>query len=71
MSDTSSVPAIKTPPIKKGWMNKQSRKGVVRNWKKRFFVLADGKIMYYVSESQEYPYGENLKVSSTVQCRSN
>jgi hypothetical protein len=51
----------KAPPMKKGWMRKQGRSGLVKNWKTRFFVLADGKLAYYVSEIPESPYGEVLK----------
>lgn len=53
----------KVPTLKKGWMRKQGRSGLVKNWKTRFFVLADGKISYYVSEISEAPYGDGLKVS--------
>lgn len=51
----------KAPQLKKGWMTKQGRSGLVKNWKKRFFVLADGKISYYVDEIPEHPFGSNLK----------
>jgi hypothetical protein len=51
------------PTIKKGWMKKQGRHGLVKNWKTRYFVLADGKISYYTSEISEIPYGEGLKVT--------
>ncbi len=54
---------LKIPPLRRGWLQKQSRKGVVRNWKKRFFVLHQGKISYYVDELPSFPYGDNLKVS--------
>lgn len=58
----SMVDSVRTPPIKKGWMTKQGRGGLVKNWKKRYFVLMAGKIFYYVNEAKEYPYGEALKV---------
>eukprot|EP01040_Poterioochromonas_malhamensis_P005679 gene5678-6101_t len=51
----------KAPTLRKGWMRKQGRSGLVKNWKTRFFVLADGKISYYVSEISESPYGDGLK----------
>ncbi|RYH11898.1 hypothetical protein EON65_38585 [archaeon] len=54
--------SVRAPPIKKGWMTKQGRGGLVKNWKKRYFVLMAGKIFYYVNEAKEYPYGEALKV---------
>jgi hypothetical protein len=53
----------KAPPLKKGWMRKQGRSGLVKNWKTRFFVLGEGKIAYYLNESNDAPYGEGLKVS--------
>jgi hypothetical protein len=52
----------KIPATKKGWMTKQGRGGLVKNWKKRYFVLTAGKIQYYVNETKEYPYGDVLKV---------
>ena len=52
----------KAPPIKKGWMRKQGRSGLVKNWKTRFFVLADGKISYYLNETSHAPFGDGLKV---------
>jgi hypothetical protein len=54
------------PVLKKGWMKKQGRSGVVKNWKKRFFVLNNGKISYYVDELDKPPYGENLKVCGII-----
>jgi hypothetical protein len=54
--------SVRAPGIKKGWMTKQGRGGIVKNWKKRYFVLNVGKLQYFVNESKEYPYGEDLKV---------
>jgi len=52
----------RAPQIKKGWMKKQGRSGVVKNWKKRFFVLHDGKVSYYTDEIENHPYGDGFKV---------
>lgn len=54
--------SIKGPSIKKGWLRKKARKGLFKNWKTRFFVIANGKISYYRNEISEYPYGNSLKV---------
>lgn len=54
--------SVRAPPIKKGWMTKQGRSGIVKNWKKRYFVLMAGKIQYYVRDLKDYPFGEELKV---------
>jgi hypothetical protein len=51
------------PPLKKGWMKKLGRKGMIKNWKKRFFVLNAGVITYYEKEISEFPYGDSLKVT--------
>eukprot|EP01040_Poterioochromonas_malhamensis_P005677 gene5677-6099_t len=53
--------SIKGPSIKKGWLRKKARKGLFKNWKTRFFVIANGKISYYRNEISEYPYGNSLK----------
>lgn len=53
---------LKTPPIIKGWTRKQGRKGMIKNWKRRFFVISAGKLSYYSQEVKEFPYGEDLKV---------
>ena len=42
-------------------MRKQGRKGLIRNWKKRFFVLKAGKLTYYSDEGKSGD-GENMKV---------
>lgn len=38
------------------------RKGMIKNWKKRFFVLNAGVITYYEHEAAEFPFGASLKV---------
>ena len=35
------------PKLQKGWLMKQRRGGVVKNWKERFFVLIEGDITYF------------------------
>jgi hypothetical protein len=47
--------------MKKGWMKKQGRKGLIKNWTKRYFVLDAGCIKYYERESASAPFGESLK----------
>jgi len=47
-----------TPATKVGWMKKQGRSGLYKNWKKRYFVLKAGCISYY--EEADKP--ETLKV---------
>jgi hypothetical protein len=39
-----------TPPSHTGWLKKQGH--VVRNWKRRFFVLERGRISYFDSDKQ-------------------
>ncbi len=56
---------MSAPPMKRGWMRKQSRSGMIKNWQKRYFVLYNGKISYYQEQTDRFPYGENLKVSLT------
>ena len=54
--------SVSIPPSKKGWMKKQGRKGLVKNWKKRYFVLEAGKLLYYVDKLDIPPFGDVLKV---------
>lgn len=54
--------SIPVPPRKMGWMKKQGRKGLVKNWKKRYFVLEAGKMYYYVDKIDVPPFGDVLKV---------
>jgi len=42
-------------------MKKLGRKGMIKNWKKRFFVLNAGVITYYEKEINEFPFGDSLK----------
>jgi hypothetical protein len=53
------------PVVITGWMRKQGRKGLIRNWKKRFFVLKAGKLTYYSDEGKGGD-GENMKVGSST-----
>lgn len=46
------------PAAKVGWAKKQGRSGLYKNWKKRYFVLKEGRISYY--EEADKP--ETLKV---------
>jgi hypothetical protein len=54
--------SVRIPTTKKGWMKKQSRKGMIQNWKTRYFVLHMGKITYYVNKSDTEPFGTDQKV---------
>lgn len=58
--------ALIAPPVLTGWMRKQGRKGLIKNWKRRYFVLKAGKVSYYAEEAKQYPLGENLKVWSIL-----
>lgn len=51
------------PPLKCGWVKKQSRTGLLKNWKDRFVVLEAGNIKYFEKQlsSNLPPYGDNLK----------
>ena len=42
---------VDSPISKQGFLQKYSRKGYFRNWKKRFFVLSSGYLYYYESSS--------------------
>ncbi|KAL8024971.1 putative pleckstrin domain, PH-like domain superfamily, protein-tyrosine phosphatase [Plasmopara halstedii] len=44
-----------TPPTMQGWLFKQG--GFVKNWKKRWFVACEGKMMYYHGMSDAKPLG--------------
>lgn len=61
-----SEATLLAPPVLTGWMRKQGRKGLIKNWKRRYFVLKSGKLSYYTDEAKQYPLGENLKVGSFV-----
>ena len=41
---------------------KQGRSGMIKNWKKRYFVISQGMLNYYQHKSDEFPFGEDLKV---------
>jgi len=45
--------------VKMGWLSKQGH--VVKNWKKRWFVLEKGVLRYFVKPMGQVPYGEGLK----------
>lgn len=48
--------------LKKGWLKKQARSGLVKNWQTRFFVLHQSRISYYAKEIDRFPFGDELKV---------
>ena len=47
------------PELRKGFVLKEGQ--VVRSWKCRFFVLADGIVAYYAKEAESPPYGSDVK----------
>uniref|UniRef100_M4C409 Uncharacterized protein n=2 Tax=Hyaloperonospora arabidopsidis (strain Emoy2) TaxID=559515 RepID=M4C409_HYAAE len=51
---TPSQPDDSTPNMQ-GWLYKQG--GFVKNWKKRWFVAQEGKLMYYHGNSDATPLG--------------
>ena len=53
----------KAPAIKKGWLKKQGRSGMIKNWKTRYFVISQGMLNYYQNKCDEFPFGEDLKVN--------
>ncbi|OQR81208.1 phosphatidylinositol-3,4,5-trisphosphate 3-phosphatase [Achlya hypogyna] len=50
-----ALPLVKPLPTKRGWLVKQG--GFVQNWKRRWFVLKDGRLTYYKSEEKLQPLG--------------
>jgi len=59
-----AISANKAPPptVKKGWLKKQGRSGMIKNWKTRYFVISQGMLNYYQEKIEEFPYGDVLKV---------
>jgi hypothetical protein len=51
--------------VKVGWLSKQGH--VVKNWKKRWFVLQEGVLRYYTHPLQEAPFGRGLKGEMTLE----
>ncbi len=51
------------PEFKLGWLNKRSRDGFIKNWRKRYFVLDNGVVRYFEKECDEAlpPFGQILK----------
>jgi len=47
------------PALKKGFIRKEGHS--FKSWKNRWFVLANGKLRYYVEESNVTPFGTNEK----------
>jgi protein-S-isoprenylcysteine O-methyltransferase Ste14 len=54
-------PEVIAPPVVTGWLRKQGRKGLIKNWKKRYFVLKYGKLSYFEDEAKQFPLGVGLK----------
>jgi len=46
-NDANGKPTL--PTVRKGWMMKEGH--IVKNWKKRHFVLEEGVLIYYEDES--------------------
>jgi hypothetical protein len=61
------APAVqipKMPALKKGFILKEGH--LVKNWKKRFFVLEAGVMTYYESSTDKPPYGVRKKGEMTL-----
>jgi hypothetical protein len=53
-------PLVPPPPQeRRGWLKKEARKGFMRNWKNRYFVLSEGLLTYFETSSPAPPYGQN------------
>ena len=54
---------VATPSVMRGWLKKQSRGGIIKNWRSRYGVLEKGGIKYFEKQSSinAPPYGEDLK----------
>ena len=57
--EAQAVLMSKVQSVKVGWLLKQGH--VIRNWKKRWFVLDKGVLRYYVKPLDEEPFGDGLK----------
>lgn len=55
----SPSPSVSAPPILQSFINKQGH--IVKNWKNRYFVLADGVLKYFELPDSSPPFGINLK----------
>jgi protein-S-isoprenylcysteine O-methyltransferase Ste14 len=51
------------PPVRHGWLQKHGRSGIIKNWKRRYVVLLEGKLTYYTDAMDKHPFGENEKGS--------
>jgi type IV secretory pathway VirB10-like protein len=47
------------PVERRGWLKKEARKGFLRNWKSRYFVLDQGLLTYYENSATQPPYGQS------------
>ncbi len=54
--------SVNTPKVHKGWLKKQARSGIIKNWQTRYFVVSGGIVYYYQDKLESPPYGDNLKV---------
>ncbi|KAM9965075.1 hypothetical protein ACTFIW_004876 [Dictyostelium discoideum] len=53
----ASQQELPKPPILSGYLKKQGDKGLVRSFKKRWFLQRDTKLFYYEKEGDSEPYG--------------
>ena len=59
MGGRQSIVVLPGPPKMVGWLRKQGH--IIRNWKKRYFVLNNGFLTYYVDKSDSPPFGIDAK----------
>ena len=58
------------PALMRGWLRKQggdASSGMFHDWKIRYFVIEKGVVKYYKDDSENYPYGMNLKGAVRLQ----
>ncbi len=45
-----------SPAIRTGWLQKRSREGIIKNWKRRFVVLDVGVLKYFEARTDIADY---------------
>lgn len=49
------------PNYKAGFLSKKSREGIIKNWKRRYFVVDNGLLCYFEKKLEVPPFGVNKK----------